>query len=103
MTRTEKVAGLLLTEAREAKGLSWQTAWALEDFFGVKPESSWTLRKALDNCIDLTREQYEALHDGREVPGLVYAPRAEFMITHVGANYEASFQDLGIEYYKYVS
>jgi hydroxymethylglutaryl-CoA synthase len=61
------------------------------------------LKQALSNPIDLSREQYEALHDGREVPGLDYAPRGEFMITHVGNCYDASFQDLGIEYYKYVS
>jgi hydroxymethylglutaryl-CoA synthase len=58
---------------------------------------------ALDNVIDLSREQYEALHDGREVPGLRYDPRAEFVISHVGHRYDPAFQDLGIEYYKYVS
>ena len=61
------------------------------------------LKQALGNPIDLTREQYEALHDGREVPGLAYDPRSEFVISHVGERYDAAFQDLGIEYYKYVS
>jgi hydroxymethylglutaryl-CoA synthase len=61
------------------------------------------LKQALSNPIDLTREQYEALHDGREVPGLAYDPRSEFVISHVGERYDAAFQDLGIEYYKYVS
>jgi hydroxymethylglutaryl-CoA synthase len=61
------------------------------------------LKQALSNPIDLTREQYEALHDGREVPGLAYDPRSEFVISHVGERYEAAFQDHGIEYYKYVS
>lgn len=51
MSRTEHVAGLLLLEAREPKGLSWQTAWALEEFFGVTEGSKWTLRKALDHCM----------------------------------------------------
>jgi hydroxymethylglutaryl-CoA synthase len=60
------------------------------------------LAQALANPIDLTRDQYEALHDGREVPGLRQTPQGEFMITHVGERYEPSFQDLGIEYYKYV-
>ena len=32
-------------------------------------------------AIDLSREQYEALHDGREVPGLDYAPQREFVIS----------------------
>jgi hydroxymethylglutaryl-CoA synthase len=61
------------------------------------------LKQALSNPIDLTREQYEALHDGHEVPGLTYDPRAEFVISHVGERYDPAFQDLGIEYYKYVS
>ena len=61
------------------------------------------LKQALGNAIDLTREQYEAMHDGREVTGLNYAPRSEFVISHIGNCYDPSFQDLGIEYYKYVS
>ena len=56
---------------------------------------------AIANPIDLTREQYEALHDGREVD-MDYVPQDEFVITHVGECYDSSFQDLGIEYYKYV-
>ena len=60
------------------------------------------LKPALARAIDLNREQYEALHDGREVPGLTYAPQSEFVITHVGERYDASFQDLGVEYYSYV-
>ncbi|MDH5674501.1 MAG: hypothetical protein OEZ06_20405 [Myxococcales bacterium] len=60
------------------------------------------LKQALANPVDLTRAQYEALHDGHEVKGLEYAPRAEFVITHVGQSYEPAFQDLGVEYYKYV-
>ncbi|MGD8860081.1 MAG: hypothetical protein PVI30_08705 [Myxococcales bacterium] len=58
---------------------------------------------ALDSPIDLTRAQYEALHDGHEVPDLVYAPQQEFVISHVGDRYDPAFQDLGIEYYKFVS
>jgi hydroxymethylglutaryl-CoA synthase len=75
----------------------------------IKPAVGWKeaasrigLARALSNTVDLTREQYEALHDGRDVPGLNYAPSSEFVITHVGERYDASFQDLGIEYYKYV-
>ncbi|HEX7481786.1 MAG TPA: hypothetical protein VF331_28525 [Polyangiales bacterium] len=60
------------------------------------------LRESLDNAIDLTRPQYEALHDGHEVKGLNYVPSGEFVISHVGEKYEPAFQDLGIEYYKYV-
>jgi hydroxymethylglutaryl-CoA synthase len=61
------------------------------------------LKPALSRPIDLTREQYEAMHDGREVTGISYLPHGEFVITHVGERYDASFQDLGVEYYKYVS
>jgi len=75
----------------------------------IKPVQGWKaaasrigLAHALGNAVDLTREQYEALHDGRDVLGLTYVPSREFVITHVGDKYDASFQDLGIEYYKYV-
>lgn len=75
----------------------------------IKPVQGWKeaaqrigLAHALNNVVDLNRAQYEALHDGHDVPGLAYAPSSEFVITHVGARYESAFQDLGIEYYKYV-
>jgi hydroxymethylglutaryl-CoA synthase len=58
-------------------------------------------KAAVASPIDLTREQYEALHDGHEVD-LDYVPQDEFAITHVGDCYDPSFQDLGVEYYKYV-
>ena len=60
------------------------------------------IARAIDGAIDLTREQYEALHDGHEVE-LEYRPSGEFAITHVGECYDPSFQDLGIEYYNYVA
>jgi len=75
----------------------------------ITPVAGWeqaarriALKQALGHAIDLSREQYEALHDGREVLGLHYAPRREFVISHVGECYDASFQDLGVEYYQYV-
>jgi hydroxymethylglutaryl-CoA synthase len=58
--------------------------------------------RSLDNAIDLNRQQYEALHDGREPVGLDYHPRDEFRIARVGQRYEQGFQDLGVEYYEYV-
>jgi hydroxymethylglutaryl-CoA synthase len=61
------------------------------------------IEAALVDAIDLTRSQYEALHDGYAVPGLLYSPKQEFAISHVGDRYEKSFQDLAVEYYKYVS
>jgi hydroxymethylglutaryl-CoA synthase len=58
--------------------------------------------KALEGGITLTREQYEALHDGKEVPSLTYTPKDEFAIARVGKQYGPSFQDLGVEYYDFV-
>jgi len=60
-------------------------------------------RAALADPVDLSREQYEALHDGRDVPGLVYQPKDEFIIARIGDTHEPAFQDLGIEYYEYVA
>jgi hydroxymethylglutaryl-CoA synthase len=60
------------------------------------------IARAVADYIDLTREQYEALHDGRDVSGINYEPTEEFVITHVGEKYDPAFQDLGVEYYKYV-
>ena len=61
------------------------------------------VKDSLTHAIDLTREQYEAMHDGRVVPGLDYAPHDEFVISRVGNCYDAAFQDLGVEYYDYVA
>jgi len=58
--------------------------------------------QALSGAIDLSRDQYEALHDGVETVGLAYTPSAEFRIARVGSSYEPTFQDLGVEYYEYV-
>jgi hydroxymethylglutaryl-CoA synthase len=59
--------------------------------------------RALEHPVDLSREQYEALHDGTDVPNLTYAPSAEFRIARVGGRYEPAFQDLGVDYYEYVA
>lgn len=59
-------------------------------------------RQALARAVDLDLPQYEALHDGRDVTGLDLKPHDEFAILRVGEKYEASFQDLGVEYYGYV-
>lgn len=57
--------------------------------------------KAMELAVDLTREQYEALHDGRRVTGLDYVPQNEFVIERVGCSDQRQFQDVGIEYYRY--
>jgi hydroxymethylglutaryl-CoA synthase len=58
--------------------------------------------RAMDDAIDLNREQYEALHDGRRSYGLDYLPQNEFVIEKVGSCDHRQFQDVGIEYYRYV-
>jgi hydroxymethylglutaryl-CoA synthase len=60
------------------------------------------VQRAMAGGINLTREQYEALHDGHAV-SLDYVPRGEFAITHLGECYDSAFQDLGIEYYRYLT
>jgi hydroxymethylglutaryl-CoA synthase len=57
---------------------------------------------AMELAVDLNREQYEALHDGRRVTGLAYIPQSEFVIDKVGQSDQRQFQDIGIEYYRYV-
>lgn len=59
--------------------------------------------EALADPIDLNRCQYEALHDGGKAAELCYTPREEFVISRVGDTYERGFQDLGVEYYEYIS
>lgn len=57
---------------------------------------------AMELAVDLTAAQYEALHDGRRATGLEYLPHHEFVIDKVGRTDQRQFQDLGIEYYRYV-
>jgi len=58
-------------------------------------------RQSLAASADLTREQYEALHDGHRVE-LAVPPRDQFVIARTGNTYEATFQDLGVDYYDFV-
>ncbi len=58
---------------------------------------------AMQLAVDLSQEQYEALHDGRRVSGLDYLPNNEFVIDRVGGVEERHFTDMGIEYYKYIA
>ena len=59
--------------------------------------------KAMEVSIDLDEAQYAALHDGRRVSNLDYIPNHEFVIDKIGRSDERQFQDIGIEYYRYVS
>ncbi len=57
--------------------------------------------RSLSGAVELSRSQYEALHDGVPVPDFSYTPRQEFHIARVGKSYDQAFQDLGVEYYEY--
>jgi hydroxymethylglutaryl-CoA synthase len=59
--------------------------------------------KAMNFAVDLNEKQYNALHDGKRAPGLDYLPKDEFIIEKVGRSDQRQFQDVGIEYYRYVS
>ncbi len=60
-------------------------------------------KKALATTVDLSHEQYCAMHDGRIAPGLERVATDEFVIEDVGRREERHFQDIGIEYYRYVA
>lgn len=57
----------------------------------------------MELTLDLDRQQYEALHDGRHVQNLDYVARNEFVIDRVGRSVDRHFTDLGIEYYRYIA
>ena len=59
--------------------------------------------EALAGALDLSQSQYEALHDRRDAADIDYRPKNEFAIHRVGKQYEPGFQDLGVEYYEFVS
>lgn len=57
---------------------------------------------AMDPCIDLSHDQYLALHESATPKELDYSPKSEFVIERVGSERNAAFQDAGIEYYRYI-
>ena len=57
--------------------------------------------RSLGNPFDLTREQYEALHDGKPLAAPIPIPRGELAVDRIGELGEGELQDIGIEYYKY--
>ena len=58
--------------------------------------------EALEPSIDLTHDQYLALHERVAPNELDYSPKAEFVIDRIGSERNAAFQDAGIEYYRYI-
>ncbi|MEM7675511.1 MAG: hydroxymethylglutaryl-CoA synthase [Myxococcota bacterium] len=57
---------------------------------------------ALQGAQDLDQSSYEIAHDGVGVRGLE-PEQGEFIVERVGDRTEPSFQDVGIEYYRYVA
>jgi hydroxymethylglutaryl-CoA synthase len=57
---------------------------------------------AMSLSVDISMDQYHALHDGKHAAGISYVPRNEFVIDRVGQSDDRHFTDLGIEYYRYV-
>jgi hydroxymethylglutaryl-CoA synthase len=57
------------------------------------------IAEALQHPSVLTREQYEALHDRNDASSIAPPVAERFVITRVGDRHEATFQDLGVEYY----
>ncbi len=56
--------------------------------------------RALATAHDLDREQYEALHDGRNIDGLAGETEG-FSIHDVGVLHGGAFSDIGVEYYRF--
>ncbi len=59
--------------------------------------------KALGTPVDLNESQYLALHEGRTGEIKPVAPSAEFVVDSVGTKDSPEFQNLGIEFYRYVA
>lgn len=57
--------------------------------------------ESLEGALDLTREQYEAIHDGIDVEVADVIKNA-FVVDRVGGMNGTGFDDVGIEYYRYV-
>ncbi len=56
---------------------------------------------AFAGAVDLSREQYEALHAGARATDLPGGAYDEFVIDRVGSDAEPLFDESGIEYYRY--
>ena len=59
-------------------------------------------REALEGPVVLEREQYEALHDRHEFPAVDDISTGRFVVDRIGMETGPEFQDIGVEYYRYV-
>ncbi|HTM83501.1 MAG TPA: hypothetical protein VL179_01145, partial [Mycobacterium sp.] len=57
---------------------------------------------ALGEPVDLTEDQYLALHDGRTADFVAIPVHDEFVVDRVGVSNGPEFYDRGIEYYRFV-
>jgi hydroxymethylglutaryl-CoA synthase len=60
------------------------------------------MARSLAGAVDLNRAQYEALHDGNAPGGLAANAPSGFVIADVGRRNDPDWQDIGIEYYRFV-
>jgi hydroxymethylglutaryl-CoA synthase len=58
---------------------------------------------ALTGYQDLTQAQYETLHDTGDATELEFSPSGEFIVDAIGDSCHPSFQDEGIEYYRFIN
>ncbi|CCW65920.1 unnamed protein product [Phytomonas sp. Hart1] len=69
-----------------------------------KAAAKINVEEALSNNINITKEQYEALHKGSQKVDLAEGKRKmEFVIDRMGIRNEEAFQDIGVEYYRFIS
>jgi hydroxymethylglutaryl-CoA synthase len=61
------------------------------------------LTGALSASINLTHKQYDALQAGRNDAQPDFSPSNEFIVDRVGSETADSFQDKGIEYYRFIT
>lgn len=57
--------------------------------------------ESLEGALDLSREQYEAIHDGLDVE-LADVVKNAFVVDRIGGMNGTGYDDVGIEYYRYV-
>jgi len=57
---------------------------------------------AMNFTIDLNKKQYFDLHEGKSSKSLDYEIKNEFVIENVGETDEKNYQNVGIEYHRYV-
>jgi hydroxymethylglutaryl-CoA synthase len=60
------------------------------------------IETALQPSMDITADQYLALREGRQPDELCIDHAGEFIIDHIGSRSDRSFQDIGVEYYRYL-